>query len=90
MEKRIVLAAITLISGCGTDLFPGRLDVSPALRSACPTLTDEEINSGLSLFEAARLDGNTYSDVIGAIVGGDCTSECGVCEIAIADQVYGM
>lgn len=98
MRTALISAALLVVAlfvGCDSQsgVFPlvyGRLDVTPALQSSCPTLTDTEIDYIISLAESDRLAGWTYSDEVAQGLAACDSSTCSICVTAIIRQVYGL
>jgi len=86
-----ILATLVLSTCCAPQGFPGdadRLEVTDDLRASCPTYTEEQIEMLISVIEADRIAGNPYAIEISIVTAGCQNAECGVCLVAITDQVY--
>ena len=97
---RKILILCVLLAGCGTNPVPGRLDVTPALLSACDDIgaDAEDIATFISAFEADRLNGFDYQTEVNLLIDA-CDDnpamdgiefECAQCSTAIIRQVYGI
>jgi len=107
---RPILALLSLLTvlGCGADPLQqaaqqtpdDRLAVNDRLRTACPYMTDLNIEAALIAYEQDRLSGLPKADAIAAVIDA-CSqlvgvpdaaatwSECQTCGIVVIDQVYG-
>ncbi len=81
--------------GCSGGIAPqgsdGRLLVTDRLRTACPGVTDGEIDSLIVLMEDLRVLGSTRDRQLD-LAFEDCEEiapPCLTCNIVIIDQVYG-
>jgi len=95
MKKvKLLSVASLLFAGCGVN---DPLAITNSLRTACAAIggTDDTIKTVLSQVEADKEAGNTYAQEI-AKFNTLCTepniadqSGCGVCAVAIINQIYG-
>lgn len=97
---RAIATVITLLAGCGaapapsgnSEPFP---EVTDAMRQACFFLTDPHIAAGVSFYEADRVNGHSYNEILISAANSCSTNppesqlDCLACSTAIADDVYG-
>lgn len=94
----IIILGMSLIGGCGTNLFP-EPRVTDNLRQRCPDSDDAVIETAIIGFEILQREGFSDFDILEGVVDSDVCEPpsadeeasmiCRQCIIAMIDHVFG-